>query len=613
MQYNKFLKNRFCIGQLLADNQMTSLLLMINSQRHFGQDVMKDTEQPIPQHPRKTDCKGWVRNLTFPFILAPVTDDEKLPPEVDSSYFFCTRCCSWYSMNGTIGNLHVHISHRHHELVQNQKEMSTNERNRLFKYFLLTSGLPFQILDNPIIAQLFPGIGTRKDIATYCSKQADAIRAIIRSRIVHAHKISISIDEWKDQMSRRFLGIQAYNEYPDKYEIYTLGLMPIEAIHATAQVLAGITSKCLGNYGVEKDQVVAIVTDTANVMKATSDCLELRWSPCYCHIANLILQSFIKASGEAFKEIQEIQRTLGSNPMFRQFCKNRGSHIISIPSFTETRWYSAYSMVKAIFNLQPHILAFLNEEKKAAPPDRFWDMVRALMCVLHGFRTATLYLEHNCFGSRSFVVMSFRYLRDTVHQLDLHPEWNDAIQAFDSAMFLKWEANFNYYRMELLLALRLNPSLHGISLTNEEIEEVDGYIRSKVNVSHRRTAQRRPQTSYGMDFSTWQAMNTPGSQEDQDEFTLYLNIMASENTHFLQFDLWDFWKKNRTKMPTLYNLAMDVYSIPASSASVEREFSKAKRFQGEHRINLSGTRLEDQMIIAGNEGLTNELFNSRKI
>ena len=74
-----------------------------------------------------------------------------------------------------------------------------------------------------------------------------------------------------------------------------------------------------------------------------------------------------------------------------------------------------------------------------------------------------------------------------------------------------------------------------------------------------------------------------------------------------------FLEEESNKDATLYNLAMNVYSIPASSASTQREFSKAKRFQGEHRITLSGTRLEDQMIIAGNEELTNELLNSRKI
>ena len=61
------------------------------------------------------------------------------------------------------------------------------------------------------------------------------------------------------------------------------------------------------------------------------------------------------------------------------------------------------------------------------------------------------------------------------------------------------------------------------------------------------------------------------------------------------------------------NLAMNVDSIPTSSASAERELSKSKRFQGEHRVNLSGSRFEDQMIIAGNQSLTNELKNSKRI
>ena len=588
---------------------------MINSYKHFSQEILMDLPVEATPHPKRISICGWSRSIMYSFIFVPVTDLEANPPKINSAYFFCSRCSIWYSMNGTIGNMHNHIKHKHYELVPNEVVLSREERNRNFRYFILTRGLPFSILDDPIIATLFPGIGTRKDLASSCSSIADVIRGVLRSRIVHAQKISLSIDEWKDANSARFLGVQAYCEFPTTYEIYTLGLIHITSKSATARVLADITQNCVRDqYQVEEDQLVGIVTDTANVMKATSDCLGLEWYPCYCHVANIILQTFIQACEKPFNEVQEMQRQLGRNSAFRDFCRSKGSRIISIPSFTETRWYSAYSMFKAISILHPLINQFLEEERKPIPQEIFWDNVEIMLSVLSGFREVILNLERNDFGSRSIVIQSFRYLKDVVHQLDICPDWKPAVDAFDQAMQLKWEFYFNMHRTELLLALRLNPSLHGSSLRNDEIVEIDRYIRSKVDHLLSRIERRRTATNnFRMDFSSWQAMNTPGSQENQDEFTNYLNKMTTEPYDSRGYDLWHFWKKNKDRLPTLYNLAMNVFSIPASSASAEREFKKAKKVQNEHRINLSGSRLEDQLIIVGNERLTEELFNSHRI
>jgi hypothetical protein len=53
------------------------------------------------------------------------------------------------------------------------------------------------------------------------------------------------------------------------------------------------------------------------------------------------------------------------------------------------------------------------------------------------------------------------------------------------------------------------------------------------------------------------------------------------NPMFFDGPLW--WYLHRKEFPQLYEVAMDMYALPASSASVERQFSQAKLVLTTHR------------------------------
>jgi hypothetical protein len=46
------------------------------------------------------------------------------------------------------------------------------------------------------------------------------------------------------------------------------------------------------------------------------------------------------------------------------------------------------------------------------------------------------------------------------------------------------------------------------------------------------------------------------------------------------FDVFTWWQANRREFPVLFQVALDYLSIPATSASVEKQFSKAKLING---------------------------------
>lgn len=80
----------------------------------------------------------------------------------------------------------------------------------------------------------------------------------------------------------------------------------------------------------------------------------------------------------------------------------------------------------------------------------------------------------------------------------------------------------------------------------------------------------------------------------------YLTL-SKENTD----DCLTFWNKNRQRLPKLFNLAMEVHSVPATSASVEQIFSHGGIIMRPHRAGrLSDDNLSNLIFLKCNLKLT---------
>lgn len=67
--------------------------------------------------------------------------------------------------------------------------------------------------------------------------------------------------------------------------------------------------------------------------------------------------------------------------------------------------------------------------------------------------------------------------------------------------------------------------------------------------------------------------------------------------------IFDFWEKNESSFPALYEVACVVNAIPPSQATVERAFSTLKFVFGVHRTKIDQDRLEDILMIRLNGDL----------
>ncbi len=65
----------------------------------------------------------------------------------------------------------------------------------------------------------------------------------------------------------------------------------------------------------------------------------------------------------------------------------------------------------------------------------------------------------------------------------------------------------------------------------------------------------------------------------------------------------EFWATNREKFPLLHSLAVKVLSIPASSAPVERVFSKGGIIMRPHRARLTHKMVTELVFLKSNMAL----------
>ena len=91
------------------------------------------------------------------------------------------------------------------------------------------------------------------------------------------------------------------------------------------------------------------------------------------------------------------------------------------------------------------------------------------------------------------------------------------------------------------------------------------------------------------------------------EIIKYEEIMKSGNFDHKK-SIFDFWNQYECELPNLFKLAMTALSVPASSASVERSFSKLKWIFSRLRTSLTDTNLEAHMKVAFNgSGVNTEI------
>lgn len=108
----------------------------------------------------------------------------------------------------------------------------------------------------------------------------------------------------------------------------------------------------------------------------------------------------------------------------------------------------------------------------------------------------------------------------------------------------------------------------------------------------------------------YQKQNNAQKKSTSDPYSANVFQIADEIETFIAHDheisdgnIFDFWKQNISKFPSLFQLAEVVFAISPTQAIVERAFSALSHIFSSKRNNLKGNLLEDILLISLNKEL----------
>ena len=94
------------------------------------------------------------------------------------------------------------------------------------------------------------------------------------------------------------------------------------------------------------------------------------------------------------------------------------------------------------------------------------------------------------------------------------------------------------------------------------------------------------------------------TNEQFDELQSYLRLSFTKESNLIKF-----WRDRKSQFPHLSAAAINILSIPTSSASVERSFSRAKELLGNKQLRTGEDLVESRMILLDNAELFEIFFD----
>jgi hypothetical protein len=141
----------------------------------------------------------------------------------------------------------------------------------------------------------------------------------------------------------------------------------------------------------------------------------------------------------------------------------RNAHYATLPTYSPTRWYSMWKLIRNALALRNEIDAFLaslpaDASHEGAIPEAAWASADALLPVLETFKNASQILESDTFGSRSHIFEAYQMLEMVIEQQQ--PLYAPLEQGWRKAK-LHWNKHFSQpiVKMSAMMATMLNPGV----------------------------------------------------------------------------------------------------------------------------------------------------------
>ncbi|CAF1258776.1 unnamed protein product [Rotaria magnacalcarata] len=359
---------------------------------------------------------------------------------------------------------------------------------------------------------------------------------------------------------------------------------------------------------------------------------------------------FVEASKTSVKDIpncaREVLKLLNNCKEIVKYVKINGLNKyiqaeggISLCQSTRVRWLSIMQLLESIDRSYKETKKVLQDKKKSFTVDRW--ILKRLIYLLRPFKhiitiiqkgnEPSLYSVLICVLTLRKVLSSFENLvkfnkeHETmpIHidnetdddEFDLESEESDGIRVFRfrllellDSMFVLEPIHFaaaflhpRYRHLRKCSTAQINSCKNYVRRQMQEIEEREKLKRlfqnqqSKVVVAQDNVAEPplKKKKRFGQQYESGQFSDEYG--ETEDEVDKYLSMRIDPK--LIIDNPLVFWKANQKNLPLLSKLARMIHCIPATTASVEREFSGSGLFISERRSSINPQNLNNLLFL----------------
>jgi hypothetical protein len=563
--------------------------------------------------PADKPITNWMRHGEYDCCY--LSGFENIP---DLTRFWCDECRAWRKMQNASGNVR-----RHWESIHNHAKRDKFSDKREMLMFIIEQELPFSVVDSAALRRMTGICLTRQTMSTYAQTARGEVMRRLTALLSDCQLMVLTFDEWSDKNLVKYLGVKVQTlSNSNIYKAYSLSHFPIEE-ESDALGLSRMIEKILRTYNIrDSGKLTYAVTDTTPLMPKTVKNLRLTHLPCWCHVLNLMLGDILaefKGDGKHVKPLDPLFAAVGSVKKSQKFrMLVRDANYQSIPTYCPCRWYSLWKLLRNAIALKQELNMFLAKKKLELVSNEAWELAESLLDIVSTFRNSTQKLESDSFGSISYLLL-IRHLLILI--TDEYKSCPEIVRGWRSALQVHWNRWFCGEPREIaIMAAFLNPGTNlDMVMTSDERTDAVEFLKRRLkelkkSVSpgpSQNTEVRKDRTPRSPDRGMAPSDVELGQKVEYDELTAFTtaraNVLIRSGT-----DLLDWWRVHKHLFPGLFELAMAILSIPASSAASDRQFSRAKRISSDKRRSLKPNKLQALVFLGENLDLAQEVLRAEK-
>ncbi|CAO4380995.1 unnamed protein product [Caenorhabditis nigoni] len=497
-----------------------------------------------------------------------------------------------------------------------------------------TSAVPFAMVENEFFKEFLKKSGiviSADSLRKIIVDMSVDSRKILESQLKDKFNLTIAFDGWSSP-NCTFHCYSVFCIFVDAfYERKTMliGCKSLEG-SATSERVSDLISSVLESVGISYNNIKYAVTDNGSNLVKMAETLKITRLPCACHILSNIFKSIFQHRHLelVMKKAKSVAKILCKSAVlkekFLKFAKILKPGTKSPRSFSPTRWGGGYLLLRDYINAIeilrsiPELVEHLpstEEKEKAEITIELLEDVFIVMTTLEGDSSTAsstvpnlIALDNHIGNNRNSTTGIGKFIKNEFRRRtkDIVTDMNFLVLSF-------LDPRFCYHK-------------NALGKTDWKVVEkqfIESFESNKDDAKSLCSSSSTKLINNNLKTNLSPLANLLQNKDDLDEESSNLKTEITRyKAHITQHsrpthdtDPLDYWKVNSFSFPLLSKIARELLSIPSSSASTERIFSKTSYIYSNPRRNrLNPITLESVLLVSAGAHLLSEnskIFQSR--